>query len=286
MEWPVLKAENEIDYPFEYRYNCFMKNGELTGLYLHRHDYFELIYLEKAPQSHFIEGKTVHIPQGSLLFIRPNDLHALYNPKKQDAVLHHLAFTERVANSLFTFLSTDLIWLIQAEFPPCVMLNNEEALQIQSLFKELGALSEQEEFIRFVTVRRILVQIFSQYLLHATTPAKQTPPQWLIETRRLMNYTENFSLGLERMVQLSGRSKEHLCRSMRKYYGISASEFINDLRLTYIANQLVNSNVHILDICYNSGFSNLSWMYSLFKKKYGCSPAAFRKNSLMSNAHL
>lgn len=277
MEWPVLRAENEIDFPFEYRYNCFVKNGDLAGLNLHRHDYYELIYLEKASQSHFVEGKTVQIPQGSLIFIRPNDLHALYNPKKQNAVLHHLAFTEKFANSLFSFLDTDLTRLVQAEFPPYVILNAEEALQILSLFKELEALPKQTDFVRFVTARRILVQIFSQYLLYASMPLKQTSPQWLAEARRLMHYPENFSQGLERMVQISGRTKEHLCRSMRKYYGTSASEFINDLRLTYIANQLVNSDAHILDLCYDSGFSNLSWMYTLFKQKYGCSPAVFRK---------
>lgn len=277
MEWPVLHAENEIDFPFEYRYNCFVKNGDLAGLNLHRHDYYELIYLEKASQSHFVEGKTVQIPQRSLIFIRPNDLHALYNPKKQNAVLHHLAFTEKFANSLFSFLDTDLTWLVQAEFPPYVILNAEEAQQILSLFKELEELPKQTDFVRFVTARRILVQIFSQYLLYASMPLKQTSPQWLEEARRVMHYPENFSQGLERMVQLSGRTKEHLCRSMRKYYGTSASEFINDLRLTYIANQLVNSDAHILDLCYDSGFSNLSWMYTLFKQKYGCSPAAFRK---------
>ena len=163
------------------------------------------------------------------------------------------------------------------QFMQDVILNAEEAQQILSLFKELEELPKQTDFVRFVTARRILVQIFSQYLLYASMPLKQTSPQWLEEARRVMHYPENFSQGLERMVQLSGRTKEHLCRSMRKYYGTSASEFINDLRLTYIANQLVNSDAHILDLCYDSGFSNLSWMYTLFKQKYGCSPAAFRK---------
>lgn len=277
MEWPVLLAENEIDASFGYRYNRFVKNGDLAGLNLHRHDYFELIYLENAAQSHFMEGRTVEVPQGSLIFVRPNDLHALYNPKNQGAVLHHLAFSRLMADHLFSFFDIDLAWLTQSEFPPTVILNTEESRQIQLLFKELGTLSGQTEFTRRVTVKRILVQIFCQYLMHASTVSQQTAPPWLSETRRLMSSPENFSQGIERMVQLSGRTKEHLCRSMKKYYGISVSDFVNDLRLTYIANQLVNSDAQILDLCYNSGFSSLSWMYSLFRSKFGCSPAVFRK---------
>lgn len=277
MDWPVLLAKNEIDSSFGYRYNRFVKNGDLAGLYLHRHDFFELIYLENASQSHFMEGRTVQVPHGSLIFVRPNDLHALYNPENQGAVLHHLAFSRLMADHLFSFLDIDLAWLTQSEFPPHVILNAEESLQIQSLFKELEALAEQTGTVRCITVKRILVQIFCQYLMRASTLSKQVSPPWLLETRRLMSSPENFSQGLDRMVQLSGRTKEHLCRSMRKYYGISVSDFINDLRLTYVANQLVNSEAHILDLCYDSGFSSLSWMYSLFRRKFGCSPAVFRK---------
>ena len=66
---------------------------------------------------------------------------------------------------------------------------------------------------------------------------------------------------------------------MKKYYNITASDFINDLRLTFVANRLLNSDTPIIDICYESGFSNLGWMYTLFKKKYTASPSAFRKKN-------
>lgn len=55
------------------------------------------------------------------------------------------------------------------------------------------------------------------------------------------------------MVSLSGRSKEHLARMMKKYYGITTSEFINRLRLNYAANMLLNSNMATIDICLRVG---------------------------------
>jgi len=80
------------------------------------------------------------------------------------------------------------------------------------------------------------------------------------------------------MVALSGKSREHLTRSMRKYIGMSPSEFINDLRLNYIANMLINSNHRILDIIFASGFNTVSHATLLFRKKYGMSMSEFRRS--------
>lgn len=63
---------------------------------------------------------------------------------------------------------------------------------------------------------------------------------------------------------------------MKKYYGVTVTEFINDLRLNYAANMLKNSNMSILDICYDCGFDNTSYFHRKFKEKYDVTPLKFR----------
>ena len=82
------------------------------------------------------------------------------------------------------------------------------------------------------------------------------------------------------MIQMSGKSHEHLSRMMKKHYGKTISEYINDLRLNYWANVLTNSDTPILDICFECGFQNVGWAYTLFKKKYGMSPLRYRKTTI------
>ena len=79
------------------------------------------------------------------------------------------------------------------------------------------------------------------------------------------------------MVELSGKSQEHLSRSVKKYYGVTLSEFVNELRLNYAVNLITNTNLKITDICYESGFGNLASFYTLFQKSYGKSPKKFRE---------
>ena len=77
---------------------------------------------------------------------------------------------------------------------------------------------------------------------------------------------------------LSGKSREHLSRSIKKYMGVSLSSFINELRLHFVANMLKNSNHDIADIVFESGFGDLSWAAELFRKKYGMTMSQYRKN--------
>lgn len=56
------------------------------------------------------------------------------------------------------------------------------------------------------------------------------------------------------------------------------SEYIIDVRLGYAARLLVDSTMTIVEICYRSGFNNISNFNRIFKKKRGCTPTEFREN--------
>ena len=79
------------------------------------------------------------------------------------------------------------------------------------------------------------------------------------------------------MTELSGYSREHLSRSVKKYLNLTLSEYINSLRINWICNMLINTDVSITDLCYESGFSSLSYFYRIFKASIGMTPSDFRE---------
>ena len=92
-----------------------------------------------------------------------------------------------------------------------------------------------------------------------------------------MEDIKNFTQGIDKMIELSGRSREHVSRSVKKYFNLSVSEYINKLRLNYAANLLLNSNMSIIDISFACGFQNLGYFYRTFKEQYDLTPANFKK---------
>ena len=89
----------------------------------------------------------------------------------------------------------------------------------------------------------------------------------------------NFIKGASVIPDLCDKSREHVSRSMKKYYGVTVSEFVNGLRLNYVANMLRHSDHNILDIIFESGFNNVSWASKCFTEKYGFTMSEYRKRS-------
>ena len=279
MHKTILTATDQIEPVCEFRYNECIIDEQSPNL--HCHDYYELIFIENCVQKHYVNGKAFDAPENSLIFIRPNDYHGFCNETAGKVIAHHIAFTTQMCHSLFSYLSPlfPSKELLEAKYPPYVILNSVDKKAFLKMIFSINTIAIEDKKRKNIAMRAILSQIFSRFFFDITNEENENIPLWLSDTCTAMNKVSNFSEGLPRMVELSGRSKEHLCRSMKKYYNITASDFINDLRLTFVANRLLNSDTPIIDICYESGFSNLGWMYTLFKKKYTASPSAFRKKN-------
>ena len=81
---------------------------------------------------------------------------------------------------------------------------------------------------------------------------------------------------LSDMAAYTNKSREHISRSFKKYISLSVSEFMTVKRLNYSANLLLNTNLPVIDICFECGFQNLSWFYRKFKEKFSMTPLQFR----------
>ena len=128
-------------------------------------------------------------------------------------------------------------------------------------------------------MRAILADIFTRYFIQMQINEEERSPLWLERLMNDMELPENFKQGLERMTELSGKSREHLSRSLKKYKGISISEYINSLRINYASNLLINTNIPIINVCYDTGFGSLSYFYRVFNDHNGVSPKEFREHN-------
>ena len=125
-------------------------------------------------------------------------------------------------------------------------------------------------------MRVLLADIFLRYFANYKMTDGDKLPIWFARLLNEMEKAENFLQGTPRMVELSRKSPEHLSRSFKKYLNQTPSEYVNDLRINYASNLLINTNASILDICFESGFLNVSHFYRTFKSKQGLSPGSFR----------
>jgi AraC family cel operon transcriptional repressor len=191
----------------------------------------------------------------------------------------NIAYSIETLQELFRFLG----WgyrserLLESRYPPTYYLSVVERQQFLQSFEQLASLPlDQKELIKTqlrALLTECLLRCFPAQLLKEETGA----PLWLLEVYDEMYKKENFILGTERMVELSGKSHHHLCREFKKYFQLTPTDYINNLRLNYASNMLACSLQSVTDIAMDLNFHNLSYFHQLFKKKFGVSPANFRK---------
>jgi AraC-like DNA-binding protein len=81
------------------------------------------------------------------------------------------------------------------------------------------------------------------------------------------------------LAALCGYSEDHFIRSFFQCVGNTPARYVQELRVTAAAQQLLFSNDSIEAISEAAGFTNRFYFSRVFKEHTGFSPAAYRKNS-------
>lgn len=248
----------------------------------HRHEFFELFVTISGTVTHWINGATKKLPEGSLVFIRPDDLHGyIYDdPKSSETIYINLSFSAGLLKSLFDYLSGSDFpaeKLLSAPMPPTKLLHKAEKDRLVAQISELNTLNIRDLDARDLRMRSVLADIFVRFFSDLPNTEHSDTPIWLTQLLSEMERPEHFTTGWERMSELSSRSREHLSRSLKKYCNTTPTEYINALRINYASNLLLNTNSSIIDICYRCGFQSTSNFYKVFEKIHHMPPTSFRK---------
>lgn len=225
------------------------------------------------------EGNSYKVERNMFVFLQSNITFSFHSEKRDNHSALLFWVSREITDAFFDYLgdsgNKDKEKLFNNEDPCRFMLSIEEFGKIE---REIHCFSEgdSENLDTQLQLHFLVAALFS--VLHEKTRYNEmnSAPFWLETVCQKMRKKENFVEGISRMVELSGRTREHLSRSMKKYKALTLSEYINELRLAYAANMLIQSDMHIVDLCYESGFSSLDYFGKQFKLKYGMSPSKFR----------
>lgn len=251
---------------------------------MHIHDNFYEVFLVLAPSIvHIVNGVESTLPRGTLVFIRDTDMHLFqYETTKVPSFLN-ITFSKNVYKKLFSFMAN---WrlsdeLLSSSLPPQVMINEAEISWVLTQIEQINSTEHTNVALTKHYYRKLLFFLFSNHLLRPVLEIQSSnpAPYWLRSLNTTMQDLTHFSQDIDHIVALSGKSREYLGRMLKQYYGKTITEYLNDLRLNYWANMLTNSDASVIDLCYECGFQNVSWAYTLFKNKYGVSPLKYRKIS-------
>lgn len=271
-----LTADRFVDMRTECMYRYVKSETEYFRP--HSHDYYEIFIITSGKVLHTVNGQQTILTTRYLVFIRPEDVHDYECIDNESFSMLNITFTQNTANEIFNYLGNGFpsLKLMSSSLPPSVKLTRDEFSALNTKMNTISAIPFDNADKLKTAIRVLIFELFVKYFSDYT-PKSIDIPAWLGEICLQMRENGGYIEGSEKFFSLSDKSREHVCRSMRKHFGMTVSEYINNLRLNHIANMLVNSNHSITDIIYDSGFNNISWASVQFKKRYGISMREYRK---------
>ncbi len=85
------------------------------------------------------------------------------------------------------------------------------------------------------------------------------------------------SHNLEDVSRKVGMNVSSFCKTFKKRYGISFIQYVHSIRINTAKKMLIQTKFYIDDICYESGFNNVSFFNRKFKEATGLTPSEYRK---------
>ena len=80
-----------------------------------------------------------------------------------------------------------------------------------------------------------------------------------------------------------GISRANLHRKMKAMTGITATDFMRNIRMEQAARLLLEKKVNITQVAYSVGYSTLPYFSTAFKKHFGVTPTEYMEREHIGN---
>lgn len=107
---------------------------------------------------------------------------------------------------------------------------------------------------------------------------KTNIPDQITEIKKFIDANIQKDISLHDLCQHIHLGDRHLQRLCRQYCGLSPIQLVNTMKLEAAEKLLTETNLTINEIAFHFGYDDAGYFSNLFKKYYGTSPVAYRKN--------
>lgn len=250
----------------------------------HIHREFEIFYVLDGEGKATINGKTYTISQGDMYLVNTLEMHSYSNkdPKEKTGltfvflqISNHFLYDYFPQIRTTMFQSGDLRKMVtEEEFSN---LRRAFFLAAQHYFNEpkeyqIYTVSYISDILR-VCYRKVPYQIISK-------AQKNTLKAKMARIERITSYIDaNFEsqIRLKDLADKENLSTTHFSHLFVSLFHMTFQDFVSLKRLEAAIRLMANKEKTMLEISYESGFSDPKYMNKMFIKHFGCTPNQYRE---------
>ena len=271
----------------------------------HRHEYFEMLFVERGTLINRFKGEDVAMKAGDLLIMKPYVLHVLedarrktprkayccsFLPQTVDSGIQSLEELKASRSPNKYFFKPFLALAEEGVSAVQLQVNAGQRDRLAGFFSQLKETthdcSEKGHALTKCHFLSLLTFLAEQHdrdrVRNQTVQIELAVPvsRYQSGLRKTLGYIHDHfeePLSLKDMAAMSGASETYFCRLFKHETGMTFLNYLNSLRIEHACVLLRDTCDNALDVCYQVGFNDYTHFSRQFKKNTGRSPGDFRK---------
>lgn len=272
----------------QYQVEVFDAKRHFAVKYPHRHDFFEVLYLNRGSGVHVIDGNKYEIKPPCVFFLSPGQAHKL--ELSHDIEGYIFIFTadfyllnRRNQNSLIEF---PFFYTVHQDNPPLLLTSQSDISFLESLFRRSISELEQNTDYRLDILRSLLDLILISCAARYNESEHLAPQgKGLILVKQFLhlieeNHTQNLSIS--QYADMIGVTANHLTQTVKTLTGKTSSQMIKSKQLLEIKRLLVHTNLTVSEIASQLHFEDQSYFTKFFRRETGTTPLQYRTEAMQN----
>jgi AraC-like DNA-binding protein/quercetin dioxygenase-like cupin family protein len=257
---------------------------------VHFHPEYELNLVIDSKGKRIIGDSILEYDSPDLVFVGPNTPHAWTgnnnhnNPHVITIQFDGNVLSEKMLSKNYALPLKNLLEKAKRG----ILFNQKTVNNVQ---KRIEKLSEIQGFDAFISLLSILYDLSisrNQSLLASQGYVGQFDLNQSQRISKVVNYIQENLLNdirIKQVADLVNMSETAFSHFFKKRTQRSFSDYLTDMRVSYAARLILETDRNISEVCFMSGFNNLSNFNRTFKSRYNCTPGEMRSQQQFLTRH-
>ena len=252
----------------------------------HSHSEMELVLVTKSNGTIFVGETMERFKPGDLFLIGSEVPHLWVNDKEYFDKFSKLRAEALVVyfnkgltgNNIFDLPEAKRIKNFLGSIQHGIKFNKETGAKVKKQILKMSGVSDFEKILTLLKIVQILSHDNDYKILGSPMSLVRKQSDAFTKMDKVYEYIHsNFKeeIDQDHLVELVSMNKSSFCRLFKKINRKTVSRYVNEMRVGYACRLLQDNNLSVLEICYESGFNNISNFNRQFRLIKNQSPTEY-----------
>lgn len=255
---------------------------------LHSHDFFEINCVLSGSCEYQTSEKSDLIGEGDIVIFPPNSPHSidvcsddciLINILVRSSTFDRYFFSIFNSYDILTDFWTNALYGKQGSSYLIFHCGSDEKIRecVLNVFRQTETERAYQGQMLDALFHVFLITLLQDHEQDIVVANPETPKDDKNFIRIMNCINEEFkTLTLSELAQKFYYSERQMIRILKEYTGMSFGELIRNIKLKRASDLLRKTNISLQAVVETVGYSNINYLYRVFKKEYDCTPTEYR----------